>query len=103
MQRSGRRFRQPDLVVLYLPGSETCTRLGLTVSRKVGKAVVRNRVKRWLREAARHELPTLDRGGSARTWDLVFIARPSAATSGAAALQQQVAEAFRYLARRRSR
>jgi ribonuclease P protein component len=38
-------------------------RLGLTVSRKVGQAVVRNRWKRSLREAyrqAQHELPALD-------------------------------------------
>lgn len=48
------------------------TRLGLTVSRAVGSAVVRNRWKRMLREAfrlAQHELPPID---------LVVIPRPSA-------------------------
>lgn len=50
------------------------TRLGLTVSRRVGNAVVRNRVKRRLREwfrEARWEL--------SGTWDIVVIARREAA------------------------
>lgn len=98
MQRDGRRIRQHDLVVLFLPGEETCTRVGLTVSRKVGGAVVRNRVKRWLREAARHEYALLP-----RAWDIVFIARPSAAERGAEALRAQVADAFQQLARRSPR
>ena len=49
-------------------------RLGLTVSTKVGKAVVRNRVRRRLREAYRvHE----DR--YAPGWDIVVVARVRAA------------------------
>lgn len=47
-------------------------RVGITVSAKVGNAVVRNRVKRRLREAVRHEragLPAVD---------LVIVARASA-------------------------
>lgn len=46
-------------------------RLGFTATRKIGGAVVRNRAKRRLREAARMLAPLLGRPGS----DYVFIAR----------------------------
>ena len=51
-------------------------RLGITASRKVGKAVVRNRVKRWVRESYRRLAP---RPAVAR--DLVVIAKPAAAAT----------------------
>ena len=50
-------------------------RVGITVSSKVGGAVVRNRVKRKLREAIRHEIAGLP------AVDLVLVARPSAIRS----------------------
>jgi ribonuclease P protein component len=46
-------------------------RLGFTATRKVGNAVIRNRAKRRLREAARAAAPLLAASGS----DYVFIAR----------------------------
>ena len=46
-------------------------RTGFTATRKIGGAVVRNRAKRRLREAARALVPLLGRPGS----DYVFIAR----------------------------
>ena len=49
-------------------------RVGLTVSRKVGGAVERNRVKRLLREAAARVTP-----GLANDVDLVIVARPGLA------------------------
>jgi ribonuclease P protein component len=53
-----------DLLVVYGTANELgYPRLGLTVSRKVGRAVARNRWKRAVREAFRlsqHELPSLD-------------------------------------------
>jgi len=49
----GRCFRTPWLRVHYRPNTEGCSRLGLVVSRRVGKAVLRNRVKRILREVFR--------------------------------------------------
>ena len=48
-------------------------RLGLTVTKKVGNAVVRNRIKRMLREWMRLH------GWVPRGWDLVVVAKDSAA------------------------
>lgn len=59
--------------------------MGIVVSRKVGKAVVRNRVRRRLREGLRELLaePLTEQAlfASRPSVDLLLIARPSAATA----------------------
>ncbi len=57
----------------------TAVRLGLSVSRRVGNAVVRNRWKRRLREAFRVVRPRLPPGN-----DFVIVVRPGPVPAGAA-------------------
>jgi ribonuclease P protein component len=78
--RIGERKATRHFVVLVAPsaGAGETRRLGLTVSRRVGNAVTRNRVKRGIREWFRRERERLPVGA-----DIVVIARePAADLSG---------------------
>jgi ribonuclease P protein component len=85
-----RSWRHPLLVLFVAPNDGQATRLGISVGRRVGNAVVRNRVKRRVREAVRHRHPELMPGH-----DLVFIARPPAATTEWSALRDATEELLR--------
>ena len=67
----GRSWVHPLLVLCALPNDWPYSRFGISVSRWVGKAVMRNRTKRRLREAIRGLWKDVSPG-----WDMVFVARP---------------------------
>src|ERR1700737_4678011 len=76
------------LVGLYVSRTRSPEmRIGFSVNKRVGKAVIRNRVKRLLREAMRPHLPALRPGQ-----DLVFIARPAAANASLAQISDAVSQ-----------
>lgn len=70
VRRQGRSWSNRLVVLAMLPNDLGHNRYGFAVGRRVGNAVARNRVKRWLREAVRHLHPSLRPG-----YDIVFIAR----------------------------
>jgi ribonuclease P protein component len=80
-----------DLVVVYvLPTREGPIRFGFTVGKKVGGAVVRNRVKRLLRAAVREMLPEMT--GS---FDSVIIARVKSAQASFADISTALRKQFK--------
>ena len=85
VQNKGKRHRGRSLLLMVYPNDSDKSRIGLTVSRKVGNAVVRNRVRRRLRESIR-----LNPERFASGQDYVFIARARAATAGSSALHKEV-------------
>lgn len=78
------------MVLCVVPNSLPYSRFGFSVSKRVGKATVRNRVRRRLREAVRHERTDIAPG-----WDVVFIARPPIAAATYAEIAAGVRDLLR--------
>src|SRR5215216_6275889 len=91
--REGRSHASRHLVVYAFPRSaddDTEPRLGVSVGRKLGGAVERNRMKRLLREAFWASADSLDPGH-----DFVIVARPAAAELARQGGEAAVEEALR--------
>jgi ribonuclease P protein component len=75
VQSNGRKMHGRHVLALAQrrESSALVGRLGITVTKKVGNAVVRNRIKRLLKEWLRHH------GWVPMGWDVVLVAKDSAA------------------------
>ncbi len=70
VRSEGRSWANGLLVISRAPNGLPVSRFGISVSRRLGGAVRRNRVKRLLRESVRRQLDIIRPG-----WDVVLIAR----------------------------
>ena len=73
LQRDGRRRHSPHFVVIRRTSSCAASRLGVTVSARIGNSVIRNRVKRLVREVFRRR-----RADLVPPSDVLVIAKPGA-------------------------
>ena len=85
VQKQGRSWRHPLCILISRPGSAEASRFAFIASKRVGKAVARNRVKRLLREAVRLHLDDIQPG-----WDCVWIARPQLSQASFAEVETAV-------------
>lgn len=90
LQADNRSRVHPLLVVRYRRNQLERTRYGISTGRRIGPAVVRNRVRRRLRTILRGLDERIDRG-----WDVLLVARPAAG----AASQAEVGAALERLLR----
>lgn len=73
VRREGRSWEHSLLILNAMPNRRRVTRCGFVVTKRMGGAVERNRVRRRVREAVRLAYPSLLVG-----WDLVFVLRSKA-------------------------
>ncbi len=91
VQEAGAKVAVEPLLALALRNEVGTTRMGFTVTTKVGNAVVRNRIRRRLRELYRQRRASLPGGV-----DVVIVARASAPSAGF----DQLSRAFDQIASR---
>jgi ribonuclease P protein component len=87
IRRTGQSWRNGWVALSRLPGQQQESRFAFSVSRRIGNAVTRNRIKRLIREAVRQYLPCIRPG-----WDVLLVARSRARSATFDQVQRAVAE-----------
>ncbi len=82
VRREGRRWPHPLFILFVAPNGQQTSRFAVSVSRRLGKAVQRNQLKRRLRAALRLQLPQVQPG-----YDCLLVARPALAQASFAEIE----------------
>ena len=77
LRREGKSYSHRMLLLCVLHNNLNYSRCGITVSRRIGGAVVRNRVRRRIAEAVRLVWDSIEPG-----WDMVWVARTPIVRAG---------------------
>ena len=85
VRRKGHRRHHPLLLLFATENDLGRTRFAISVSGRVGNAVVRNRTRRRIREAIRRQLPQTRPG-----WDCLFVARDGLPPASFSQVEQAV-------------
>ncbi|MBQ2712261.1 MAG: ribonuclease P protein component [Clostridia bacterium] len=80
--RRGKSVACQFFVLFFVPSKNEKLKVGFSVSKKIGKSVVRNLIKRRLKEAFRREIPLMQ-----QRFHFVVLARSAAAEASYAQLQ----------------
>ena len=86
LSRTGKKIHSRNFVVIYQASERGSSRLGVTVSGKVGNAIVRNRIKRYVREAFRRRRHAIE-----PVLDILVIAKNSASEVTSAQVEKELA------------
>lgn len=83
--RSGRRWTSPFFTMYIKKNDLGCSRLGVSVSKKVGNSVVRNKIKRRIKEIVRTNYDFIKSG-----WDIIFSVRPLSVNLDYATMEKEI-------------
>lgn len=87
MRHKGKAYRHRWMLISVLPNQLAHNRYGFAVGKKMGKAVIRNRIRRLLREAVRALHPRLRVG-----YDIVIVPNPVLIEQPLDAIQRTIDE-----------
>ncbi len=96
LYRKGSRFKGKYFHLIYLANNLTFSRVGVVASRRVGGAVIRNKVKRWMRELFRR-----NKGCLGFSVDMLIVAKPEMKEAGWAELNEQYLAALKQIFKRK--
>jgi ribonuclease P protein component len=89
-RQTGKSWAHQLVIMCAVRNHLDCSRYGFAASRRVGKAVVRNRARRRMREVIRLKRPLIDEG-----WDIVFVARACMAQASYAEIARAMEDLLR--------
>lgn len=95
IQASSRSLKTSCFTLLHSANDLGHPRIGITVSTSVGPSVMRNRIKRWIREFYRNHKKAFPEG-----LDFVFIAKPKASELDHGALYDELERLMKRLGQR---